>query len=175
MNNIIALPEYKPAVKGALIDLTAVLLIYFTPALSHLINLPVYLIEPVRLMLILSIAHSSKTNTFILALTLPLFSHLISAHPVFLKTLLISFELVLFSFLFYELSKKFKSVFLVMFVSITAGKVFYYLFKYVLITSGLIQSELISTPVYLQLIVSVIFSVYVSIILNRNKQGNYKF
>lgn len=175
MNNIIALPEYKPAVKGALIDLTAVLLIYFTPAFSHLINLPVYLIEPVRLMLILSIAHSSKTNTFILALTLPLFSHLISAHPVFLKTLLISFELVLFSFLFYELSKKFKSVFLVMFVSITAGKVFYYLFKYVLITSGLIQSELISTPVYLQLIVSVIFSVYVSIILNRNKQGNYKF
>ena len=116
MNNIISLPEYRPAIKSALIDLTAVLLIYFTPALSHLFNLPVYLIEPVRLMLIMSIAHSSKTNTFILALTLPLFSHLISAHPVFLKTVLISFELVIFSFLFFELLKRYKSVFLVMFV-----------------------------------------------------------
>lgn len=175
MNNIISLPEYRPAIKSALIDLTAVLLIYFTPALSHLFNIPVYLIEPVRLMLILSIAHSSKTNTFILALTLPLFSHLISAHPVLLKTLLISFELALFTFLFYELSKKFKSVFLVMFVSITAGKLFYYLFKYMLINFGLIQSELISTPLLMQLIVSIIFSVYVSVILNRNKPGIYKF
>jgi hypothetical protein len=175
MNNIISLPEYRPAVKSALIDLMAVFLIYFTPALSHLFDLPVYFIEPVRLMLILSIAHSSKTNTFILALTLPLFSHLISAHPVFLKTVLISFELVVFSFLFYEMSKKFKSVFLVMFVSVTVGKLFYYLFKYMLINFGLLQSELISTPVFMQFIVSVIFSVYVSLILNRNKPGIYKF
>jgi hypothetical protein len=175
MNNIITLPENKTAIKSALIDLTAVLLIYFTPALSHLFNLPVYFIEPVRLMLILSIAHSSKTNTFILALTLPMFSHLISAHPIFLKTVLISFELVIFSFLFFELSKKFKSVFLVMFVSITAGKLFYYLFKYMLINFGLIQSELISTPVLMQFIVSIIFSLYVSVILNRNKTGIYKF
>lgn len=175
MNNIISLPKYRPAIRSALIDLTAVLLIYFTPALSHLINLPVYLIEPVRLMLILSIAHSSKTNTFILALTLPVFSHLISAHPVFLKTVLISFELLLFSFLFFELSKKFKNLFITMFVSITAGKLFYYLFKYLLINFGLIQSELISTPVLIQFIVSVIFSIYVSYTLNRNKPGIYKF
>jgi hypothetical protein len=175
MNNIIALPKYRPAIKSALIDLTAVLLIYFTPALSHLINLPVYLIEPVRLMLILSIAHSSKTNTFILALSLPLFSHLISAHPVFLKTVLISFELVIFSYLFFELSKKYKSVFTVMFVSIAAGKFFYYIFKYILISGGLIQSELISTPLLMQLIITVIFSIYVSFSLNRNKPDIYKY
>jgi len=175
MNNIITLPKNKQAVKGAIIDLTAVLLIYFTPALSHLISLPVYFIEPVRLMLILSIAHSSKTNTIILALTLPMFSHLISSHPVFLKTALISFELLLFSFLFFELSKKFKSVFITMFLSIAAGKLFYYLFKYFFISSGLIQSELISTPLIIQFIVSLIFSLYVSFMLNRNKQGNHKF
>jgi hypothetical protein len=175
MNNIIALPKHKPAIKNVLIDLTAVLLIYFMPALSHLINLPVYFIEPVRLMLILSIAHSSKTNTFILALSLPLFSHLVSAHPVFLKTVLISFELLLFSFLFYELSKRFKSVFTVMFVSIAAGKLFYYLFKYVLINFGLMQSELISTPLLMQLIITVIFSIYVSFSLNRSKPDIYKF
>jgi hypothetical protein len=111
----------------------------------------------------------------LLALSLPLFSHLISAHPVFLKTILISFELLLFSVLFYEFSKKFKSVFLVMLVSIVAGKLFYYLFKYLFISYGLIQSELISTPVYMQIIVSIIFSLYVSYILNRDKSGFYKF
>jgi hypothetical protein len=175
MNNIIALSKSGQTIKSAIIDLTALLVIYFTPALIHLLSMPVYFIEPVRLMLILSIAHSSKINTFFLALSLPLFSHLVSAHPVFLKTILISFELLLFTFLFYELSKKFKSVFLVILGSIVSGKLFYYFFKYLLISSGLIQSELISTPVYIQIIVSIVFSLYVSFILKRGKPGAYKF
>jgi hypothetical protein len=175
MNNTFIFSKSRPAIKIAFIDLLALLFIYFTPALSHLLSLPVYLIEPIRLMLILSMAHSSKINTFLLALSLPLFSHLISAHPVFLKTILISFELLLFSVLFYEFSKKFKSVFLVMLVSIVAGKLFYYVCKYLFISYGLIQSELISTPVYMQIIISIVFSLYVSFILNRDKSGIYKF
>jgi len=174
MNNTFTFTQSRPAIKIAVIDLLALLFIYFTPALSHMLSLPVYLIEPMRLMLILSIAHSSKVNSFILALSLPLFSHLISAHPVFLKTVLISLELLLFAFLFYEFSKKFKSVFWVMLVSTAAGKLFYYIAKYLFISYGLINSELISTPIYMQIITSLIFSIYVSIILNRNKPGVYK-
>lgn len=175
MNNTISLSKSGPAIKIAFIDIPALLLIYFTPALSHMLSLPVYLIEPIRLMLILSMAHSSKINTFLLALSLPVFSHLFSAHPVLLKTILISFELLLFTFLFYELSKKFKSVFLIMLVSIVTGKLFYYVFKYLFISNGMIQSELISTPVYIQIIVTIVFSLYVSYILNRNKTNAYKF
>lgn len=173
MNYTLTFPKSKSAVKIAVIDLLALLFIYFTPALTHMLSLPVYLIEPMRLMLILSIAHSSKVNSFILALSLPLFSHLISAHPVFLKTVLISLELSLFAFLFYEFSKKFKSVFLVMLVSVAAGKLFYYLAKYLFISYGLINSELISTPVYMQIITSIAFSLYVSVIFGRkNSAGN---
>jgi hypothetical protein len=175
MNNIIALSKSGQTIKSIFIDLLALLVIYFTPALIHLLSIPVYFIEPVRLMLILSIAHSSKINTFFLALSLPFFSHLVSMHPVLLKTILISFELLLFTFLFYELSKKFKSIFFVMLVSIVTGKLFYYVFKYLFISNGLIQSELISTPVYMQIIVSIVFSLYVSFILNRNKTNAYKF
>lgn len=175
MNNSIVISKSKPVIKIAFLDIAALLMIYFTPALTHMISLPVYYIEPIRLMLILSIAHSSRINTFLLALSLPVFSHIFSAHPVLLKTILISFELLLFSFLFYELTKRFKKLFLVMLVSITAGKLFYYFFKYLLISSGLLQSELISTPVYIQIIISVIFSLYISFILNRNKPNSYKF
>lgn len=175
MNNTFIYSKSSSAIKITFIDLLALLLIYFTPALSHLLSLPVYLIEPIRLMLILSVAHSSKINTFLLALSLPMFSHLISAHPVFLKTILISFELLLFSIIFYEFSKKYKSVFMVTLLSIVAGKLFYYVFKYLFISYGFIQSELISTPVLMQIIVSIVFSLYVSFILNRNKSGIYKF
>ena len=175
MNNIIAFSKSGQTIKSILIDLLALTVIYFIPALVHLLSMPVYFIEPVRLMLVLSMVHSSKINTFFLALSLPIFSHLVSAHPVFLKTILISFELILFSFLFYEFLKKFKSVFFVMLVSILAGKLFYYFFKYLLISSGLLQSELISTPFYIQIIISVVFSLYVSFILNRNKPGILKF
>ena len=175
MNNTFTFTQSRPAIKIAVIDLLALVFIYFTPALSHMLSLPVYLIEPMRLMLILSIAHSSRVNSFILALSLPLFSHVISAHPVFLKTVLISLELTLFSFLFYEFSKKFKSVFLVMLVSVAIGKLFYYIAKYLFISYGLINSELISTPIYMQIITSIAFGLYVSIIMNRNKPGIYKF
>jgi hypothetical protein len=165
MNYTITYSQSKPAIKIAVIDLLALLFIYFTPALSHMLSMPVYLIEPMRLMLILSIAHSSKVNSFILALSLPMFSHIISAHPVFLKTVLISLELTLFSFLFYEFSKKFISVFWVMILSTVIGKLFYYIAKYLFISYGLIDSDLISTPIYMQIITTIVFSIYVSVII----------
>ncbi len=45
-------------------------------------------------MLILAIAHTSRKNAYLIALTLPLFSLLISAHPSLIKTSLITGELV---------------------------------------------------------------------------------
>lgn len=175
MNTTLNILRSRSVIKSVSLDLSALLLIYFTPALAHLSALPVYFIEPIRLMLVLSIAHSTKSNTFFLALTLPVFSHIISSHPVFLKTVLISFELALFAFLFFELSKRYKSVFTVMIVSIAFSKLFYYIFKYLLINQSLIQSELISTPIFIQIIITVIFSLYVSFIMNKNKPGSYKF
>ena len=175
MNSTLNILRSRSLIKSVSLDLSALLLIYFTPALVHLSALPVYFIEPIRLMLVLSIAHSTKSNTFFLALTLPVFSHILSSHPVFLKTVLISFELVLFTFLFFELSKKYKRVFTVMIISIVISKLFYYIFKYLFINQNLIQSELISTPIFIQIITTLIFSLYISFVINKNKPGGYKF
>ncbi|OYT17633.1 MAG: hypothetical protein B7C24_01610 [Bacteroidetes bacterium 4572_77] len=151
------------------IDIMALVFIYFIPTLSHLIALPVYFIEPMRLMLILALVHTSEKNAYLIALTLPLFSFLISAHPVLPKMLLITFELSLNVFLFYLFSKKMKKIFPAILFSIIISKLVYYLLKFGLINFAIINSGLISTPIYIQIITTLVFSSYLYLILNKKK------
>lgn len=113
-----------------------------------------------RLMLVLAMVHTHRKNAFILALTLPLFSFFISAHPVLLKSLLISAELVVNVVLFYLLLKRIH-VFPAIFLSIWLSKVFYYGIKYLAMTSLLLDEDrLIGTPLMMQLLTSTVFSLY---------------
>ncbi|MCD4747410.1 MAG: hypothetical protein K8R58_14020 [Bacteroidales bacterium] len=118
-------------------------------------------------MLILAIAHTTKRNAYIIALFLPLFSFLISSHPVFLKMLLISAELVLNVYMFFAIFKRISKLFVCMFLSIIISKVFYYAFKFGLICLVLLDTNLISTPLYIQLITSVIFSGYIYLVYKK--------
>lgn len=164
----IGLSISKLNTKSIVLDIFALAFIYFVPTISHLLNIPLYLVEPMRIMLILAIAHTSKKNAYIIALTLPLFSFLVSAHPNIFKVLLITAELVLNVWLFFELSKK-TNQFVAMLSSILISKVFYYLLKFGLISFAVLQTGLISTPIYLQLITSVVFSGYLFFVLRRNQ------
>jgi hypothetical protein len=119
----------KDIVKNSVFDILAISFIYLVPVLSHLTALPIYYLEPMRIMLILAIVHTSKRNSYILATTLPIFSFIVSAHPVFLKTLLITGELLLMTWMFYSLSDKIKNKFGAMVLSIGISKIAYYLLK----------------------------------------------
>lgn len=167
----IGLSLSKLNTKNIVIDIFALAFIYFVPTISHLLNIPLYLVEPMRIMLIIAIAHTSKKNAYLIALTLPIFSFLISAHPNIFKVLLITAELVLNVWLFFELSKR-TNKFVAMLSSILISKVFYYLLKFGLISFAVLQTGLISTPIYLQLITSVVFSGYLFFILRRNQTGS---
>lgn len=156
-------------VRTVLIDLAALAFIYFIPALSHMLAVPVYLIEPMRIMLIIAIAHTSQRNAYLIALTLPLFSFAISAHPVFLKSLLISLELLVNVWLFFVLTKIFRNHFAAMATAIIGSKLFYYALKFGLLSTALIGGSLISTPLYLQAITTLVFSAYIFMIF-RKKQ-----
>ena len=129
--------------------------------MSHLFAIPIYYLEPMRLMLILGIAHTSKKNAYILALTLPLFSFVVSSHPVFLKTLLISAELVFNIWLYFFLIEKIRNKFGAMLLSITFSKVAYYVVKFGLLSALLLEGSLISTPLFIQAITMILFSVYI--------------
>jgi len=170
MNNTIALNKKEFTTGSILFDLAAVTFVYFTPAISHMINIPLYLADPMRIIILLSLIYTSRKNAYLIALTLPLFSFIISSHPLAIKSLLITSELILNIFLFYRLSKYISNYFLLMFTSILISKIFYYTVKYVLINTTLLPGELISTPILLQLGVMLIISGYFYIVnLNTSK------
>lgn len=159
--------------KSLIIDFSALAFIYLVPTFSHWLSLPLYFIEPMRLMLIFSLVHTSKRNAYFVALSLPLFSFLISSHPVFAKMLLISFELSLNVYLFFLLKDSMKKVFPAILLSIILSKISYYTIKYFLIYFVIIKSGLISTPLYIQLVTTLIFSGYLYFVLkNTNSRQN---
>jgi hypothetical protein len=158
--------------KSIIFDILALAFIYFVPALSHLFNVPIYLIEPMRIMLILAMVHTTKTNAYLIALTLPLFSFLISSHPNIFKGMIITAELLLNVWLFFEISKRITNKFLSMLSAIVISKLVYYLLKFGLISFAVLESGLISTPIYLQVITSVIFSGYLYLIFRRRQLKN---
>jgi len=162
----IALLQRVP-LRAVLIDIIALAFIYSIPALSHMLSLPVYLIEPMRLMLIIAMVHSNKTNAYIIALTMPLFSYLVSGHPSVYKTLLISTELVLNVFVFYFIVGRIKHVFVAIFGGIVISKIVYYALKFGFISFALIGGSLVSTPLLIQLITTLIYSIYLAWLFKR--------
>ncbi|MEW6507984.1 MAG: hypothetical protein AB1432_09595 [Bacteroidota bacterium] len=167
--NTLALTLSKTKLRTILIDLLAILFITLAPALSHMLALPIYMLEPMRIMLIISIVHTSRKNSYIIALLLPLFSFIISAHPSIIKAVLISSELLLNLFLFSILLNYFKNSFFAILSSIVLSKIFYYAVKFGMISFGLIEGELISTPIYLQLVVTILLSVYLVLFYKKEK------
>jgi hypothetical protein len=161
MENTSVHPLSISKIKNIVFDLLALLFIYLVPAISHLISFPVYYLEPMRIMLILAIVHTTRKNAYLIAFTIPLFSLLLSAHPSLIKTSLVTGELLLNVWLFFFISEKLSNKTLSIFLSIIASKILYYLVKFILINSTLMSGELISTPIYIQLIMLFVFSGYI--------------
>ena len=164
MEKALSLIDLKSNIKTYLIDFSLLLMIYFLPAISHLFAFPVYYLDPMRIALVVALIHTSKKNAYIIALTLPLFSFLISSHPQIIKSFLLSAELVINLSLFYLLKDKLKNVFTSLFISIIISKVIYYSLKFALISFALLNDRLFSTPFYFQLISAVLLSTYIYLV-----------
>jgi hypothetical protein len=163
MENSYGLGNSKELTKKAFVDFAILSFIYFVPAISHLLSYPVYLFDPMRMMVIVSILFTSKRNTFLIAATLPVMSFVLSNHPYFIKALLICTELTFNVWLFYKLTKVFKNYFFPMMISILGAKVYYYFVKYLLVRLVLINTDLVSTPLYFQIGVALFLSALVQI------------
>ena len=164
MENSSVYPLSVSRVKNIIFDMTALAVIYLVPALSHLLSFPVYYLEPMRIMLILAIVHTNRRNAYLIAITIPIFSLLVSSHPSIIKTSLITGELLINLWLFFFLSGKFSSKSLSLFLSIIASKLIYYLIKFFLVNTALMDGQLFSTPIYIQLVMLTVFSCYVYLI-----------
>lgn len=154
-----------------LFDILALTFIYFVPTISHMLSFPLYLIEPMRIALILALVHTTKKNAYIIAITLPLFSFLVSAHPVFYKMMLISGELVINVWLFYFIFSRTKNAFVSILSSIVLSKAIYYLAKFIAIALILQTSErIISTSLYIQAATTIVFSVYLGLMYRNSRE-----
>lgn len=155
----------RDVVKAVLCDLTLFLAVYFIPVLSHATSVPLYMFEPMRLLLFVLIFMTPKlkVNHYLVAFTLPLVSYLFSGHPLFLKSLIMSIELVT-NVAFLHILLKHTNVFLSIAGSILISKVVYYLIKIAFVSLGLLKMEIISTSIIWQVITLLMLSTIGAII-----------
>ncbi len=152
--------SWKTGLGTLLLDGLALAFIFFMPAISHMLSIQLYMVEPMRIMLILALAHTHKKNAYLLAVALPLFSYLISAHPVFFKAVLIAAELVVNVAVFYFLASRVHKLGAI-FASIWISKLFYYVIKYFALQTAVLSGAMFGIPLWLQLATSVVFSAYI--------------
>lgn len=136
-----------------LIDATILFAIYFIPALSHIAPFPLYLLDPMRIFLLAGyVLTRQNANAYLLALTIPLFSSLVSGHPPLFKAILICIELSVNILLFLQLLNRTRlNVAFTLFISILGSKLVYYASKFAFIHLGLVEGEMITTNLWVQL------------------------
>lgn len=147
-----------------LLDVIAVLFIVFLSDLSRFISYPIYVLDPMRMMLILAFAFTPRWNAWVLAILLPFVSYFLGAHPHLTKTSLMAIELLLNVWLFYYLLDKTKMALLSIIISIVFSKAVYYLLKFICIQMGWLSGELMATPIDIQLTTTVVFSVFIFLV-----------
>lgn len=142
--------QTKNNYKVIIFDIMALITIYFIPVFSHQLSLPLYYLEPMRIALMFAILFTSFSNSLVIAITLPIFSFFISAHPVLIKSILISSELVINVLAFFMIKKQLQSSTASFAISVILSKIYYYPIKYFLLSMGFLSGTLISTPIYFQ-------------------------
>jgi len=149
-------------VQAFLFDMAALGFIVLMPAASHLTGIPFYFFEPMRIMLALALIFSNRYNSYAVAIALPLFSFLVSGHPVPLKMMIIMAELFMNVWLFIVLYKKTNKAFVSMFSAIAFSKIFCYLMYWIIFSWAFVIEE--SQPVFMlsQVAITLVLSVVVS-------------
>lgn len=156
-----------------LIDVALLGALYLLPGLAHLTALPLYMLEPMRVAICVSLLFTNRTNTYVIALTLPLASAIIAGHPPPLKALLMGIEFsILVASYSYLVQRLRISAFAALSAGILLSKLAYYAMKFVALSAGLLAGSLISTPLQTQLVLAIgTAGVFGLIEYYRTKQG----
>jgi len=139
-----------------LLDVVLLVALYLVPSLSHATALPVYMLEPMRVALIVALLFTNRANTYFIAVTIPLASALLTGHPEPLKAVLMCIE---FSILVAAYGYFAQRLRIPAFAALTAGilisKLVYYTMKAGALSAGWLSGSLISTPLKTQLALAI--------------------
>lgn len=151
----IALATFSKHRNTFLIDVVLLAALYFLPSLSHVTAVPLYMLEPMRIALIIALLFTNRANAYFIAFTIPLASALITGHPTPFKALLMGIE---FSALVACYGYLVQSVRIPAFAALTAAillsKVLYYSMKFAALNAGLLTGSLVSTPLQTQMVLA---------------------
>jgi len=157
--------------KHSLLDVLLLGLVWYVPTLSHLVSFPLYLLDPMRLVVFAALVISGRGNALVVALALPLFSHLTSGHPVVPKLFLIQAELAANVLLFARLRHRDMGFAGAAVLSTLAAKALYYAAKAALIQAALLHGPVVSTPWRYQIAVVAIIVVGGSLALRLRRES----
>jgi len=132
MDRTTLLNNRRIIVSSIISDMMIIISFAMLTVYSHLLPFPLYVIEPMRISVIIAAVYLKKPNLYFLAVVLPLISFFISGHPIFVKSLIMVMELNINVFLIGALKSKIKNSFLLVLSSIVMSKVIYYILKYIL-------------------------------------------
>lgn len=141
---MITLALTRPRPRTVLLDGLLCALVVAVPALSHAAALPLYRLDPMRLLLFAAILFSGRRNALAMALWLPALSTLTSGHPVFPKVVLIQGELALNVVVFGWLLRRWPPLGAAV-GSVLAAKGVYYGAKFAMMRAALQEGELVAT------------------------------
>lgn len=153
----------QSVVRTAVVDILLLGVICIVPTLSHLFAFPFYQFNPMFLcMLAGMVLVSDRRNAYLLAILLPVVSMLLCGMPTPAKAMCMVPEMLTVVALFHVFEKRMPS-FVAMVAAILSGKVVYYGLK-AIVLSG---TPLVTTNIWLQISVLIIFSILFSVFYNR--------
>ena len=134
-------------VRLAALDAVLLTLVCLIPAVSHLLAVPLYMLNPMLALLLVGVLLGKDwRNALVLAVLLPLVSCLLAGMPTAPKMVCMMAELATVAGLFHLLSRRW-TVLPAVLVAIVAGKVVYYALKAIILA----PATLVGTEWWIQL------------------------
>ena len=158
MNNVLS--KKTTIARTAIIDAALLAAACLIPTLSHITALPLYMLNPMLLVLLAGmLAVRSRTNAFLLAVLLPVVSMLAVGMPTPLKALCMAAEMLSIVGVYPLLQRLWRAAatrpwasFAAIVAAMLCGKVVYYALKALVIA----PAALVTTPVATQAIVALV-------------------
>lgn len=168
--NIDSLTVPDSLARTALVDALVLVSFYLTTVFAHILPFPLYKLDPMKILVLITVIYSKRGNALGIATALPILSFLSTGHPVFPKFMIMSVELIVFAFVFGTLAQRKSSGLVVFLGAVLLSKGAYYLIKAGVIALGFLDQTLISTDFYTQIQALVILgAVYFVIRIIRNR------
>ncbi|NQV49615.1 MAG: hypothetical protein HQ507_03920 [Candidatus Marinimicrobia bacterium] len=164
----------QPLTRTLLTDVLVLLSFSLTLVVAHVLPFPLYKLDPMKILVLVTVIYSSRWNSLAIAAALPILSFLSTGHPVFPKFLIMSSELMVFAFVLGSFHTRQSKKIIGFLSAVLISKIFYYMVKGGAIALGYLDQSLISTDFHTQIqalvVLALVFGGIEFLHLQRRKQ-----